>query len=126
MLFSFGHGVPFEPTRRLGQEFVRHREVDLGAAYVDVPHVGGQPRKEGLDVGLLAVPFHEAMNRERVAEVMNPDVQRLFRRFGNTRNSTSPAERIVNTVLRKGTALPRREEWRLRCVQRFTPSEVLL
>lgn len=106
---------------------MRHGEVDLGAAKVDVPHVGGEPGEENLNIGPLPVPLHHPVDGERVPEVVNPNVERILGRFGNARDLASPAERVMNAVPRKEAADPRREEWRVpRRVRCSDPGKVLL
>lgn len=93
---------------------MRHREIDLSASDVDVPHVGGQAGQEGLDVSPLSVPLHHGVNRERVSKVVDPDIEGVLGGLRNARVSTGPTEGVVNAGLRKETPGPGWEEGALR------------
>ena len=64
-----------ESTIRLFEQLRSHGEVSLGCAQTDMAEIGGQRRKQTLDVRILSVPFGQPMNRECVAQIMKPRLE---------------------------------------------------
>jgi hypothetical protein len=45
-------------------------KIHLRAEYADVAHVGGQPRKSGMDIHALSIPLGQSMNSESMPKII--------------------------------------------------------
>jgi len=111
-------GRECEQLRRRGQ-------VGLGAEEIDVAHIGREPRQPSVKVDTLAVPAGEAMNRERVSQIVRPGPDAAGRWF-ETGHAEHSAQRVVRGLHRQRPTIAREEE---RCVmaglrsRKLAPSE---
>jgi hypothetical protein len=60
--------VPFEATIRLFQKFRGHRQISLGRTQFNVSEVCAESGKKALHIGILSIPFGQAVNRERMPD----------------------------------------------------------
>ena len=65
-------GVPLESGAGLVQQLRRHGQVNLRGRQVGMPEVDGQVMQEPLHVRPLPVPLGQPVDRERVAQVVQP------------------------------------------------------
>lgn len=79
---------------------MRHREVELGASEVEVPHVGGKPGEENLDVRPLAVPLDEPVYGKAVPEIVDTDVEQTVAWLGDADLLAGPPEGFLHELSR--------------------------
>ena len=46
--------------------------IDLSGAHSNVSHIGGECRQSGVNIPAIAIPGQKPMNREGMAQIMNP------------------------------------------------------
>ena len=78
-----------------------------------MPHVGGEPGQEGLDVGPLAVPLDEPVHGEGVAEIVDPNVERTVAGLGDADCLAGPSEGVVHSIRREESSPARGKQRRI-------------
>src|SRR5438094_6408908 len=64
--------VLLEALAGFRQEFRCHREIDRGSRQICMSQINGQMRQQSLHLSALSVPCDETVNRESMAQIMNP------------------------------------------------------
>jgi hypothetical protein len=75
-----------------------------------VPHVGGKPGQEGLDVGPLAVPLNEPVHGESVSEIVDPNVERTVAGLSDADRLAGPPKGLLHSLGRQETSHAGREQ----------------
>ena len=101
VIITSASGITFESHARFVQEFSSHREIDLGARQLPVPHINRQLRQEFLHVLAFAVPRCQSMNCRRVAQVMKARLAAGTNRRGADRHAFGFAGKPFQTCGRE-------------------------
>lgn len=74
---GISHGRPpqnvlFEALAGLRQEFWCHRQIDRGSCQICMAQINGRIRQQSLHFSALSIPCDETVNRESMAQILNP------------------------------------------------------